>query len=317
MAGPRVVQHPADHPYVRRLGLAGGGAGGAAPSIWDVDALAAGGVHVVHLHFGFEHLDAVAIGRWVERLRSAGIALVHTVHDLDNPHLVDQRDFHRSVGVLTAAADAVLTLTDAAARRIADRYGRSAAVVAHPHVVGMDAMARHRHEVRSRSGVYVHASTLRPNLDIGLLLGLAPAAQPFGGLRVHVRNSVPPTWRRWLQRAAGEAGADVEVGPRLADDELWERIGGAALVAVPYRWGTHSGLVESAHDLGTPTLAPAFGGYQDQGAHVIDPAALAGSIAGAISAGAPPLGPASRRRQRDAACALHADLYARLVGVPA
>jgi len=25
------------------------------------------------------------------------------VHDLDNPHLVDQRDFHRSVGVLTGA----------------------------------------------------------------------------------------------------------------------------------------------------------------------------------------------------------------------
>ena len=43
---------------------------------------------------------------------------------------------------------------------------------------------------------------------------------------------------------------------------------------LPYRWGTHSGLLEAAHDLGTPVLAPAFGGFGDQGATTYDDAAI-------------------------------------------
>lgn len=311
----RVAQHPPDHPYLRRLGLVDASPG-RSPSIWDVDALVAVGVDVVHLHFGFEHLGAAEIGEWVERLGAAGIVLVHTVHDLDNPHLVDQREFHRSVGVLTSAAAAVLTLTDAAAELIAARYGRSAIVVAHPHVVPFDAVARRSTTVTQRRGVYVHASTIRPNLDVDMLLRLIPVARPYGGLRVHVRETVPAAWRRWLQRTAGEAGAEVEVGPRLTDDELWDRIGGAALVVLPYRWGTHSGLLEAAHDLGTPTLAPGFGGYADQGAHVVDPSDLAGSVRRAVAA-PPSVDLDGRRRQRDAARAAHVDLYRALVGVPA
>jgi len=311
----RVAQHPPDHPYLRRLGLVDAAAG-PLPSIWDVDALAAAGVDVVHLHFGFEHLSAAELGEWVGHLAAAGIALVHTVHDLDNPHLVDQREFHRSVGVLTSAAATVVTLTDGAAAVIAARYGRSAVVVAHPHVVPLDAIARRSTTAAQRRGVYVHASTIRPNLDVDLLLRLIPMAQPYGGLQLHVRETVPVPWRRWLQRTAGEAGAVVEVGPRLTDDELWERIGGAVLVALPYRWGTHSGLLESAHDLGTPTLAPAFGGYADQGAHVVDSSDLANSIRRAVAA-PPSVDPDGRRRQRAAARVVHAELYGALAGVPA
>ncbi|MET0460983.1 MAG: hypothetical protein ABW195_17160 [Ilumatobacteraceae bacterium] len=308
--GTRVVQHPVDHPYLRHLGLVPDGST-SAPSVWDVDALAAAEVDVVHLHFGFEHLGADELDRWVERLRRADIALVHTVHDLDNPHLVDQRDFHRSVGVLTAAAAAVLTLTETAATQIADRYGRFPIVVAHPHVVPLADLRPSRRDGRARGGVYVHAATVRPNLDVDLLLGLIPAARAVGGLRLHVRDSVPAPFRQWLHRVTSEAGAVVEVGPRLTDDELWDRIGGAALVALPYRWGTHSGLLEAARDLGTPTLAPAFGGYRDQGAHVIDGADLAGSVSRA-AATPPVVDPEDRRGQRDAASLVHAELYAAL-----
>ena len=73
-------------------------------------------------------------------------------------------------------------------------------------------------------------------------------------------------------------------------------------MVLPYRWGTHSGLLEAAHDLGTPTLAPAFGGYADQGAHVVDAADLAGSVApgrrGAADASTPTAGGASATPRR-------------------
>ena len=46
----------------------------------------AGLADVVHLHFGFDHLDAAAAQRWVDALAAAGLPLVLTVHDLRNPH---------------------------------------------------------------------------------------------------------------------------------------------------------------------------------------------------------------------------------------
>ena len=96
--------------------------------------------------------------------------------------------------------------------------------------------------------------------------------------------------------------------PRLGDDELWDRLGGAELVLLPYRWGTHSGLLEAAHDLGTPVLAPAFGGFADQGAHVYhgDPAAR---VARAIAA-PPTVTVEDRRRARRRLRTAHRRLHA-------
>ena len=82
---------------------------------------------------------------------------------------------------------------------------------------------------------------------------------------------------------------------------------GAELVLLPYRWGTHSGLLEAAHDLGTPVLAPSFGGYGDQGAITFaeDPAPR---VAAAV-AHRPQVTVASRRRQRQLARRAYAAVY--------
>ncbi len=137
---------------------------------------------------------------------------------------------------------------------------------------------------------------------------IALAAAPADVL-VHVRPDAPAATIETLDRLARRGRLVLDVRSRLDDGELWDRLGAAALVLLPYRWGTHSGLLEAAHDLGTPVLAPAFGGFADQGAHVYhgDPAAQV-----AMAMAAPPavtvedrLG--ARRRLRTAHRRLHAD----------
>lgn len=309
-----VAHQPADHPYVRHLASPDADADVPdAPGrvVWDVPQLRADGIRVVHIHFGFEHLSPRELTRWVDALGEAGIALVYTVHDLDNPHVVDQRPFHQSAAILIEVAAAVLTLTPAAAAMIEQRYGRSATVVSHPHVVPLNLLERLGHkQVSRRRGVYVHAATVRPNFDVDLVETLVDAAGPLGGLHVHVRDSASPCVRRRLERL-GERGATVDVGPRLRDDELWDRIAGSRLIVLPYRWGTHSGLLEAARDLGTPSLAPGFGGYCDQGAHRLDLAGLGDCLRRSIVVPTP-VTAADRRRQRHEAATLHRRLYDQL-----
>jgi glycosyltransferase involved in cell wall biosynthesis len=275
----KVVHHPGDHCYVRHIGH---GRPCSGRSIWDVAGLRRDRVDVVHLHFGFERWSPDELEGWAQDLADAGIALAYTVHDVDNPHLTDQRDHHRAIGTLMARAHALTTLTEAAADVLQCRHGRRPLVLAHPHVVPLREMACRHRAPRPRRGVYVHAATGRPNLDLDAIACVALAAAPPDVL-VHVRPEAPPATIDALDRLARRGRLILDVRPRLGDDELWDRLAAAELVLLPYRWGTHSGLLEAAHDLGTPVLAPAFGGFADQGAHVYhgDPAAR---IAAAMAA---------------------------------
>ena len=305
----QVAHLPATHPYVHN---ACGSVRSRPVDVWDVDALRARGVRVVHVHFGFETRTADDLARWAASLRRAGIGLVHTVHDLDNPHLVDQAPFHRAVEVLVGAADRLLTLTPTAAADVAAHFGRRPDVVPHPHVVPLDRMVRR--QTGSRGGVYVHAATMRPNVDLDLLESLAGCARNVGGIRVHVRRGFERSARGARLLALGAApGVHVELVGELTDEELWERLETAAAVVLPYRWGTHSGLLEAAHDLGTPVLAPPVGSYAAQGARTLPSGFRADDVVGASGSWAG-LDAGARRHQRDAVRAAHRSCYAAVAG---
>ena len=308
-AAVQVAHLPATHPYVHN---ACGSVRRQPVDVWDVDSLRASGVRVVHVHFGFETRTASDLARWASSLRRTGIGLMHTVHDLDNPHLVDQAPFHRAVEVLVDAADRLLTLTPTAATEVTARFGRRPDVVPHPHVVPLDRMLR-RH-TGLRRGVYVHAATMRPNLDVELVESLATCARDVGGVRVHVRRGFERSRRGARLLALGAApGVHVELADELTDEQLWHRLETAAVVVLPYRWGTHSGLLEAAHDLCTPVLAPPIGSYAAQGARTLpagfgtdDVVRASGSWAG--------LDASARRHQRDAVRAAHRTLYMEVAG---
>ena len=235
----------------------------------------------------------------------AGIGLVFTVHDLDNPHLRSQHDHRRSLGLLVDRAGAVATLTRGrgGARSSRASGGRppccrirtSSRWTRWPVVAAI---------ARRRRGVYVHAATGRPNLDLeAIARAAARRVRPARRRARPARGTAPPSSSRSVA-SPRPAPWPSTCGPGLSDAELWDRLAAAELLLLPYRWGTHSGLLEAAHDLGTPVLAPSFGGYGDQGAHTYDddPGRRGSPTPPACRAGGRRR-PAPRRRPRPSASA--------------
>jgi hypothetical protein len=300
-----VQHHPGDHPYVGGLPRAS-----PAVAVWDVAALVEARVQIVHLHFGFETKPVAEMERWIDALRAARIRLVHTVHDVDNPHLVDQTYHHALLELLAARADGLLTLSETAADAVERRTGRRPIVVAHHHIVPLTSMLVRRR--RPGTGLYVHAATCRPNLDIALIERVADEARPWGGVCVHVRTPLNATADELARRLDAHPFISVELGARPTDRELWRRIARARAVLLAYRWSTHSGLLHTAHDLGVPALAPDVGALLEHGAHPVDVHDVAGSIRRALEA-RPRLGIAHRAREHRTVVLTHRTLYAGLV----
>src|ERR1700712_5770482 len=136
----RLVSVPAAEPYVDAVRPAGaigvpsvGAAGFWPDAAWLVENAA--GVDVLHVHAGRVTLPAEPLACWAETLRRLDIPLVVTVHQLRDPASPLSGAHEAALDVLLATAEVVFTLTPGAADEIADRYGRTAIVVAHPSVV--------------------------------------------------------------------------------------------------------------------------------------------------------------------------------------
>ncbi len=110
---------------------------------------------------------------------------------------------------------------------------------------------------------------------------------------------------------------------RLDDDRLEALVRRAHVTVLPYRWGTHSGWLELARDLGTRVVAPTGGQYRDQAPDVLtygydeerglDARALADAVALACAQPPPlPVDPAWRDEQRQWLRDQHARVYARV-----
>lgn len=229
---------------------------------------------VIHVHFGFEHRAPQQLSQWVQELKQIGVPLVVTVHDLDNPHLTDQRLHHESLGVLIDAATTLVTLTPGAADEIGRRYGKTPRVVPHPHQFALNYVGTRSRPRAVRGGrIGVNLRSLRPNVD-------AEAA-------LRMLCHLPADWTAVVRvSAALPNGTCDHAGGRIADQlrdgaaagrwevhgvpgwsseyDLWEFVAGLDALLLPYRWGTHSGWVESCWDVGTEPVAPGIGHYADQ-----------------------------------------------------
>lgn len=285
-------------------------------------------IDVVHLNFGFDAVDPADLQRWVATLRDVGVPLVYTVHDLRNPHHAEPGAHAEHLDVLVPAADAIVTLTPGAAAEVRRRWGRTATVLAHPHVVPFERMERHR---REQTGVIgLHAKSLRACMDpLAVLDTLVEVARDLSGasVRVDVHHDVmDPGGARHdptLARALRRDDVDVRVHDFFTDDQLWDYLESLDVSVLPYRFGTHSGWLEACLDLGTAVVAPSCGFYAEQGPvhgfgmdeEHVDTAGLARAVTAAwTTRPAPRRTVAQRREQRAGLAAAHADLYARLLG---
>jgi hypothetical protein len=290
----RVASVPASHVYVRHLSDPVGGDGvirlpdpepadgRTVPGGWWPPLMLEPGwvsshhdqFDVFHVHFGFDAIAPRALCEVVDELRTYDKPLVYTVHDLRNPHHREPHDHVRQQGVLIAAADHLITLSAGAAAEIKQRWGRSAQVLPHPHVLGRDHFRARRRE-SDQFTVGVHVKSLRANMDpLPVIAELAAAVSTLDNaeLQIDVHDEIFDPTSHWFAPEVGAAilehgqrgAVRIEVHPYFTDEQLWTYLSSLSVSVLPYRFGTHSGWLEACYDLGTAVIAPDCGYYGQQ-----------------------------------------------------
>ena len=293
-----IASVPSGHVYVRHLSpLSGGGPerlmdpdparpGRAAASVWwppvmlDPDWAAEAEFDVFHLHFGFDASPPGQLRELVRTLRDRGKPLVFTVHDLRNPHHVDRSLHDGQLDVLVPAADELVTLTPGAAAEIDRRWGRTAQVLPHPHVVDLQVMAvslRVRPKWPDRRfRVGLHLKSLRPSMDpLRILPTLVSTVADLDGAVLQVnghRDVFDPAGAHhdaelvaFLRHEERRGRLELAVHDYLSDAALWSYLTSLDVSVLPYRFGTHSGWLEACRDLQTTVVAPSCGFFAEQG----------------------------------------------------
>jgi hypothetical protein len=273
-------------------------------------------VDVVHLHGGYRHLTVSQMEEWTESVRRLGIPLVLTVHQLRDPAQEDRARHDAHLRAALATAEVVLTLTPGAADEIADRFGRTAIVVAHPSVAAPDPRLG-----AERGLVGLRLEPASPAVpDPGTLVRAALSGAVSGGGRLRVLvdagSDVDPA-----VGAMAEAG-EVELLPHSAGE--WSaQLQHLHVAVLPERCGTHSRDLEICRDVGTRVVAPSCGWFADQWSEVVtygndeqgglDPVSLTAAVAVALTRPMPrPADRVWREEQRVAVRRVHAEVYAQV-----
>lgn len=289
---PRVLSYPPVHDYVDRLhDVAAVLVHRDQPwprlaNLYDpswVEAHA-GDWDVVHFHFTWEQYPPETMADVLTAHRRSGAPVVWTAHDLRNPQLPDDGSETEYLELLAEAAAVVVALTPGAAAQVAECFGRIARVVPHGPLVPPDVAAGLR-RAHARSGstlrLFLLAKDLRANLDWRTPLEVVRELTADGGGAVHLDVHLhPDAVDRAEIEAFGEmSSVSVRTGARLTTPQLWKRIAATDVLLLPYRWGTHSGLLELAADVGTQPLVTDVGFLAQQA-----PCHVVGTRSGAVDA---------------------------------
>ena len=340
-ADHRVTDVPPDRPLLRVASVPAGGAyldavlppatvrvGPAGPpSPWlDPDHLAAAAadVDVLHLHSGFEGMSCPELDRWTAAVRRTGVPLVVTVHQLRPVEGASLARHQARLATLLDTAEVVLTLTPGAADEIADRYGRTAIVVAHPSLAApTPGVGRETRLV----GLYL--GRLGPEVaePAELVRGALSGAVSGGGrLRVDVHPDLELPDVLPDLAALAEAGELELRRSRPHQPTAWVRSLQELHVSVlPHRACTHSSWVELCRDAGTRVVVPRGGHLEQQWSDVIaydndtrtglDATSLSSAVVAALTRPAPGRADAAwRAEQRAAVQRVHAEVYAQVAG---
>lgn len=283
---------------------------------------------IAHLHFGHEQHPVDRVLEAVAAHRASGVPVAFTVHDLQIPHLPPDSGAAEDLVIAVApSVDALVTPSRGCADAVRRLTGRAATVIPHGPLVG--AGRRHRLRTHRRLAgeghghLLVHVGRWRPNLGLEELAAACRLVQPSLPVRLQVHCSAVD---RVTSLVGDVRGIDVVGHDHLSDAEFERNVADATAVLLPYRWGTHSGLLELAADIGTPVLRTAVGhlceqphttppGHPEQGIavhdHRIDVDELAATLQRPIGP-APMLPALDRARSEEAALRGHERLYHRL-----
>lgn len=287
---------------------------------------------VLHVHFGLESSAPDDLVVALTAARKRGLAVVYTVHDLDNPQLTDQSPYLALLDVIIPAADRLVTLTADAASEVERRWGRTCEVLPHPLLTadsGESGVPAPSDPAPRRVGL--HLRDLRPNIDAAAAVAVAVAAADLLAtagtpvlfdilLNERVRDAELAA--RLQAIAASHPSVQLRRTPRMTDAAIEAWLAGLDLFVLPYRHGTHSGWVELCFDLGVPVAGTPVGHVAAQHPSSFatldldDPSTLVDAVhqarAARQAADRPTVRQERRRarmRERDEVRAAHAALY--------
>jgi Glycosyltransferase Family 4 len=325
-AGPplRVASVPFRCPYVDAVAPQGTVRVGPArtPSPWlDPDHLRAHAheVDVVHLHAGYEDMSVRQVEVWTAAVRRSGVPLVVTVHRLRPPRGTLRSRHDRRLRALLATAEVVLTLTAGAADEIADRFGRTAIVVAHPSLaVATPGIGRETRLV----GVHLGSLGGQAPDPVGLVRGALSGAVSGGGrLRVDVHPGIDlVSGCPELADLAAAGQLELRRSAPVTPAEWVRYLQELQVSVLPDLSGSHSSWIELCRDAGTRVVVPRGGHHAEQWHDVVtygsDPAtgvdatSLSTAVVAALTRPAPDRADAAwRAEQRTAVRQVHAQVY--------
>lgn len=287
------------------------------PSPWlDPDHLLdhASEIDVLHVHSGYEDMPVRQLQAWTTAVRRSGVPLVLTVHELRPGRHRSRSRHRRQLGALLATAEVVLTLTPGAADEIADRFGRTAIVVARPSLAA--ATPGIGRETRL---VGVHLGSLGPQAPDpeGLVHG---ALSGGGRLRVDVHPGVDLSAAfPELLALAGAGSLELHRSAPVHPEEWVRYLQELHVSVLPDLAGTHSSWIELSRDAGTRVVVPAGGHHAEQwsdlvvygsGPTGVDATSLSLAVVAALTRPAPGrVDAAWRAQQHDAVRGVHAQVY--------
>jgi len=326
--GPvRVATIPFADPYVEAVlppGVVRVGPSGELSPWLDVAYLEAhaGDIDVLHLHTGPAHVAAAACQCWSETVRRLGIPLLVTVHDLRSPGEGCPEDaaLEAHLTAVLATAEVVFTLTRGAADEIAERFGRTAIVVAHPTAAVADPdLGSERGLVGLRLG---RISAAVP--DPGALVRAALSGAVSGGGRLRVLVDAGDEHRIGSAVRKLAASGDLELVVHAAEERP-AQLQQLHVAVLPEACGSHSRDLETCRDVGTRVVTPSCGWFAGQWSDVVsygrheqgrlDPVSLTAAIGAALTRPMPrPADRTWREEQRAAVQQVHADVYAQVAG---
>ena len=226
---------------------------------------------VLHIQ-SLELAELPAIEEVLQRAASKGKGIVITIHDA-GPLFPDDGDaFAKGINLACKFAKGVVTLTDCARQEISSRFGLSSAnisIIPHGSVLPISHHLWTRKSVRNQFFSLGMFGGVRPNRSfltatVNALYGLESEVVRVKILSRGLNPIELEYGSEGLQLAflaASDPRLSFKLSPFPDDDEIADFVSSLDVLVLPYLFGTHSGQLELAMDLGVRVIAPGFGGF--------------------------------------------------------
>jgi hypothetical protein len=229
---------------------------------------------VLHIQ-SVELAELPAIEEVLQRAASQRKGIVLTIHDVGPLFPDEGGPFSERINLACQFAKSVVTLTDCARQEISSRFGLSSAtisIIPHGSVLPISHRLWTRKSAQNQFFSLGMFGGVRPNRSfltaaVNALYGLEPEA-----VRVKILsrglNPIELAYGAEALQLANLAASDSRLSFKLSpfpdDDEVADFVSSLDVLVLPYLFGTHSGQLELAMDLGVRVIAPGFGCYRAQ-----------------------------------------------------